>query len=315
MKRKLMTASLALAFVLLSNPGRVAAGGGSEHGHDEEGAHEHEEEGVVTLSEEAREAAHVEVKESGPATLRVTLKVNGRIEPVSSKVAHIAPRFAGIIRDVKRDVGDYVNAGELLAVVESNQSLQAYEVRASKPGFITDRHATVGESVQADEPLFIVMDLSQVWADFTVFQRDAGQLKEGQPVTIHVSGRAEPIASTLHFISPVVDEATQSRIARAVVSNPDTSVSPGAFITAEILTGSFEVPVSVLDNAIQSIEGQAVVFVADGDRFEKRVVKTGRADDSFTEIVSGLKPGERYAAGNSFILKAELGKGEAEHED
>ena len=316
MNQRLLITSLLAVICFLGSVRSATAEGGSEHGHGEnESAHEHEEEGVVTLSPEALAAAKVEVKEAGPATLRVTLKVNGRIEPVSSKVAHISPRFPGIIREVKRDVGDYVESGELLAVVESNQSLQAYEVRASKPGLITDRHATLGESVQSNEPLFILMDLSQVWADFTVFQRDVAELKAGQSVNIRVSGTLDPIKSTLHFISPVVDEATQSRVARAVVPNSDGRLAPGAFITGEIATGSFPVPIAVLDDAIQTIDGAAVVFVSEGERFVKREVRTGRTDGELTEVVSGLTPGERYAARNSFILKAEIGKGEAEHED
>ena len=52
----------------------------------------------------------------------------------------------------------------------------------------------------------------------------------------------------------------------------------------------------------------------DGEGFEARQVKTGREDDDDIEIVSGLAPGETYAVANTFTLKAELEKGEAEHE-
>ena len=309
MYRKIVTSSIAVAIVAIGTTGLALAGEGHEHG---EGEHE---EGVVALSADSLKESGVTFTEAGPATLVLKLKVNGRISPVSSKVAHISPRFPGIIRDVKKDVGEYAEAGELLAVVESNQTLQAYEMRASKPGLIAERHATVGESVQADGPLFILMDLSQVCADFTVFQRDVAQLQVGQVVNIRVSGSPDPIESTIHFISPVVDEATQSRIARAVVPNPGGTLAPGAFITGEIATGSFPVPVAVSEEAIQTIDGSAVVFVSEGERFVKRKIKTGRTDGLFTEVVSGLKAGERYASRNSFILKAELGKGEAEHED
>lgn len=316
MKRKLITLSLGFALLVLGVPGPGAAEEGDERGHaSEEASHDHAEEGVVTLTSETAKASNLEAKEAGPRSLKLKLKVNGRIAPVSSKVAHIAPRFPGIIREVRKDVGDRAEAGDILAVIESNQTLQIYEVRTSRPGLITNRHATVGESVQADEPLFILMDFTDVWADFTAFQRDSGSLEVGQPVTIFVSGREVPISSTLRFISPVVDEDTQSRVVRAVISNPDGRLAPGAFVTGEIATGEFNVPVAVTVDAIQTIDGKSVVFIADGDRFTKRDVRTGRTDGSFTEVLSGVKAGERYASGNTFILKAELGKGEAEHED
>jgi cobalt-zinc-cadmium efflux system membrane fusion protein len=309
MYKKSFMRFFALLAVSIVVAGRASAEEG--HGH-EEGEHE---EGVVTLSATQQRTAGVAVQAAGPASLKINLRVNGRIAPVSSKVAHIAPRFAGVIREVRKDIGDSVEAGELLAVVESNQALQSYEVRASKPGVVTNRHATVGESVAADEPLFVVMDLSQVWADFVVFQRDVSRIRAGQVVKVTVSGAEEPITSTISFISPLVDEATQSRIARAVVPNPSGQFSVGAFLTGEIATGEFQVSLAVRDDAIQTVDGKQVVFVSEGERFRKKEIATGRSDGQLTEVVSGLNAGEKYAAGNSFVLKAELGKGEAEHED
>lgn len=311
MFKNLFIASTITAAVSLGNTQVAAAeeSGGHEH---QEGEHE---EGVVSISREAQESAGVVVQEAAGATLKLVLKVNGRIEPVSSKVAHISPRFPGIIREVKKDIGEYVEAGELLAVVESNTTLQGYEVRASKPGLVTDRHATVGESVQTNEPLFTLMDLSQVWAELTIFQRDVPRVSAGQPVRLRVSGLDAPIEAKLAFISPVVDESTQSRIARAVVSNPDGKLAPGAFVTGEIATGDLNVPVAVREDAIQTIEGKPAVFFVDGDRFKVREVSTGRTDGTLTEVTKGVTVGERYAAGNSFLLKAELGKAEAEHDD
>ena len=67
------------------------------------------------------------------------------------------------------------------------------------------------------------------------------------------------------------------------------------------------------DAALQIIEGETLVFVKDGDGFIGRVVKIGRTDGQWTEITSGLKPGELIAARGSFVLKSELLKSEAGH--
>lgn len=322
------TQNLAKFFLLIGLamlfPRGAIAGGGHDHGHGHEeeehehghGGHgdEHEEEGVVRLSEEALTNAKIDVREAGSATLAEQLRVNGRISPVSSNVAHIASRFSGVIREVKKDIGEPVEAGDVLAIVESNQNLQKFEVRALKAGVVTDRHATIGESIKEDDALFIVMDLSQLWADFMIFQRDVSKVKLGQEISVYIAGRAEPFKSKLSFISPIVDDTTQSRTARTVISNPDNTLAPGAFVTGQIAIANYQVPVAVTYEGLQTIEGKDVVFVKDEEGFEKREVSVGRSDGTHSEILSGIKVGEKYAATNSFILKAELGKSEAEHE-
>lgn len=288
-----------------------------EKGHDDHGEEGHahgEEEGVVKLSSDALRKAKIDIKEASSMSLSMLLKVNGRISPVSSSVAHIASRFSGVIKEVRKDIGEAVKAGDVLAIVESNQNLQKFEVRALQGGTVTERHATIGESIKEDEALFVVMDLSQLWADFTIFQRDVSKVKIGQAIQIYVSGRSEPFKSTISFISPVVDETTQSRISRAIVGNPDNTLAPGAFVTGQISTADYQVPLAVTYDSIQTIDGKSVVFVQEGDGFEKREVSIGRSDGTFSEVLSGIEIGEKYAATNTFILKAELGKSEAEHE-
>lgn len=313
--RNLTKFTLLFSLVMLS-PTFCIAGGGHDHGHskEENGGHGHEEEDVIRLTEEALKNSKIDIREAGPATISLQLRVNGRISPISSNVAHLASRFAGVIREVKKDVGESVEAGDVLAIVESNQNLQKFEVRAFKAGIVTDRHASIGESIKEDEALFIVMDLSQLWADFTVFQRDIPNIKIGQPIDVYVPGRSEPFKSQLSFISPIVDDTTQSRTARAVIKNPDNSIAPGAFVTGQIATAVHQVPIAVTYEGIQTIEGESVVFVQEGDGFEKREISIGRSDGTYTEVLSGIKTGEKYVATNSFILKAELGKSEAEHE-
>ncbi len=64
---------------------------------------------------------------------------------------------------------------------------------------------------------------------------------------------------------------------------------------------------------MQTIEGRVVVFVRNAEGFEARTVQLGRSDGEISEVLAGIEPGESYATINSYILKAELGKGSAEH--
>jgi cobalt-zinc-cadmium efflux system membrane fusion protein len=115
------------------------------------------------------------------------------------------------------------------------------------------------------------------------------------------------------FVSPLLN--TETRSARVVVALPNADMAwrPGTYVTAEIGIAEDAVAVRLPKPALQTIEGKRVVFVRVPDGFAKREVELGRADDDAVEVVSGLSPGEEVVVGNSFLLKAELGKSEAEH--
>lgn len=289
----------------------------ADHKHDEHDEHEDEAEHVA-VSPDSLERYGVSLKKAGPASLSVTLNLPGRLLPNEDRIAHITPRYPGIIREVRKRLGDVVEKGEVVAIVESNQNLQVYEVRALLGGIVTERHASLGEFVSGDVAILEVADYSELFADFFVFPQDFSQIRLGQQIRVVPEGggvSGAPIQATLSFISPVIDTSTQSRFARAVLQNSSgKQLQPGGFITGKLLVDETRVPLAVESSAIQIDKGASVVFVREKERFEARPVVTGRKNLDWTEVLSGLELGEEYATGNTFILKAELGKGEAEHE-
>jgi cobalt-zinc-cadmium efflux system membrane fusion protein len=104
-------------------------------------------------------------------------------------------------------------------------------------------------------------------------------------------------------------------LARALVQNPDGLLRPGLFVTGEVSVEEIEAPVAVRPRAIQSVKEKTVVFVAEETAFEARAVELGSSDSEYVQILSGLNAGDRYVAENSFLLKAELGKGEGQDSD
>ncbi|MER2264723.1 efflux transporter periplasmic adaptor subunit, partial [Methylobacterium oxalidis] len=115
------------------------------------------------------------------------------------------------------------------------------------------------------------------------------------------------------FVSPLLNPDTRSARVIVALPNPDMSWRPGTFVTAEVEIAQDKVPVRVPKSALQTVEGKRVVFVRTGEGFEKREVDLGRSDDDAFEVTAGLKPGEEIAVANTFLLKAELGKSEADH--
>ena len=86
-------------------------------------------------------------------------------------MAHIVPRFPGIVKSVSKAIGDSVKQGDSLASVESSESLSTYSVKSLLEGVVIERHVAVGESVTTERELFVVADLSEVWVDFQAFQK------------------------------------------------------------------------------------------------------------------------------------------------
>ena len=268
----------------------------------------------VTLSPEQIEAAAIEVATAGPATIHESVVLNGRIAPNEDALAHVMPRFPGVVRSVHKRLGDPVARGDLLAVIESNESLHPYELRARAGGTVIDKNVAPGEFAASERELFTIADLASVWVDLDVYRRDFGRLRPGQRVRIDPGDGAAPAESTLAYLSPIGSVNTQTLLARAVLPNPDGSWRPGLFVSAAVEVASVEAAVTVSEAALQRLRDWDVVFLADGDVFEAQPVTLGRHDGSHVEIVAGLGAGQRYVAVNSFVLKAEAGKSGASHD-
>jgi multidrug efflux pump subunit AcrA (membrane-fusion protein) len=269
---------------------------------------EEENKKVIEVTEQARKQAEITIETAGPAVLKKTLKLNGKIAPNEDRTAHLNPRFPGIVKSVAKRLGDEVKTGDTLATIESNESLQPYEVKAEIDGTIIKKDIALGEFVDTSKTIFIVADLKTVWVDFSAYREEADDLHVGEKVFIRPGESGDAIESTISYISPVDAENTQTTLARAVVPNPDGQLRPGLFVEGEVVLAEKSVPLAVKANAVQTIDEKPTVFVQKPKGFEPREVTTGEHDDQFVAIKSGVKAGENYAAENSFLLKSELAR-------
>ncbi|WKZ56860.1 MAG: efflux RND transporter periplasmic adaptor subunit [Bdellovibrionota bacterium] len=270
-------------------------------------------EGRTELSPSALEVADLSIETAGPAQIANVADVYGRLIPNQDRVAHIRPRFSGIIKEIRKELGDRVKAGEVVAVVESNQSLQPYEIRSYISGEVVSRHGTAGEFVSDDEEILVIANLEEVWADFQVYRSDFEQIERGRSIRVDLGG-GRKIEAKVHYVSPITDEATQSKLVRAVIPNPDGSLRPGTFISGTLESAYVSVPLAVRTSALQTFRDWEVVYVTDGRVFQAMPVQTGRRDNEYVEIRSGIAIGDRYVAKNSFIIKADVEKSGASHD-
>ena len=279
-------------------------------GHDEHG---HEKEGAIRLSTEAMQDFGVAVEAAGPGTLDLHTTLPGEVRINQDRQAHIVPRYPGLVIEVKRHIGDGVQKGDVLAVLEGNESLAPYELKSLIDGTIIEKHITLGESLKEDDVVFTVADLDTVWIGLTIYQKDIAMVRPGQEIIVSGGNHLPTAKGTISYVSPTVDSHTRTGHARVVLPNLDGAWKPGLFVTGTILLDQVHADVVAPRTALQTIEGAQVVFIETSEGFEPRPVNIGRRNHDHVEILSGLRPGDRYVSRGGFTIKAEMARGELEH--
>lgn len=303
----------ALLLVSLSGcggePSEAPEASTTEHAGEAHAEGEAGEPTTVRLDPETQKEFAIEVATAGPGWIEKSTSLPAEVRPNQDRLAHIAPRFPGIAREVRAQIGDSVKAGQELAVIES-ESLVPYSLKTLIDGLVIEKHITRGEPVSREQAAFVVADLRDVWIDISVYQKDLPLVRLGQPVVVSAGHGLEESEGKISYIAPVVDEETRTATARVVLPNPSGIWRPGLFVTARVEVERREVPVAVPKTALEILEGRTTIFVENEGTFEARAVNVGASGDRHVEIRSGLTAGERYVARGAFTLKAELQRGE-----
>lgn len=268
----------------------------------------------AAISPEAAQRVGIEVAAAGPARIQETLTLYGSIKPNQEREQEIRARYPGVVRSVDLRAGDRVTQGKELFTVESNESLQVYTVRSPLNGQVLERRTNPGDAVDGSTVLMRVADLSTVWAEFAIFARDLGHVRPGMRVLFRGADADESGEATITYVAPAGHADSQSVVARAVVDNRSGRWVPGQFITGDVVIAEVDAPVAVKPAALQELQGKTMVFVQDGQGFTPRPVQVGKRSRDSVQIAQGLQPGERYASTNSYLIKADLLKSEAEED-
>lgn len=269
-------------------------------------------EGRVEMEPAVAAAAGLFTATAGPGAIADQLLLYGRIAPDAERMRQVHARFPGPVRSVTVRTGDRVQAGQVLATVESNESLQTYSVAAPIGGLITARHVNPGENA-GEAPLFEIADFSSVWAEASVFQRDRSRLSVGQVVEVRAAEGDLHGTGSIRLLAPAA-AGSSSVIARVVLDNTHGRWTPGQFIEAQVAVAKHAVPLVVPLGALQRFRDWDVVFVNEGSSYQALPVTLGRRDGTQVEVLEGLKPGARIVTGNSYLVKADIEKSGASHD-
>ena len=269
-------------------------------------------EGRTRISDRVATESGVVVSEAGPQTIVSHVELTGTIQTDPARVSHVRSRFPGVVTRVERTTGDQVRRGDVLAHVETNESLRSVPVHAPISGMIVNRNIQAGQ-VTGEDPLFTIADLSEVWAQLDVFGKDLDTVAVGQ--TVEITTLDDLVYSgTIDWVSPLVAHGSQSLRVRVPLKNANGSLRAGQFVRATVTIAETEVPLAVARSAVQTFRDFDVVYARVDDVYEVRMLELGRFDKNHIEVLGGLSPGEIYVSGNSYLIKADIEKSGASHD-
>lgn len=266
------------------------------------------EEHTIHLCDTELNELGIKVSVAGPGTIENYLELPGEVKPNDNKLAHIVPRYSGIVTDVLVNIGDNVSKGQTLAIIESDATLAPFNVKTLISGTVIDKHVTLGEAASRDRFIFVIADLSSIWIDLTVYQQDLASVHTDQSVHVFVGHNLVRDDGVISYITPVVDPHTRTATARLTLPNSNNSWRPGMFVTAKVLIDKSEVAIAAPLSSIHNIDGHPHIFIQTDKGFLATPVTTGLRNDEIVEIISGLSVGDRYVSDGGFTLKAELQK-------
>ena len=195
---------------------------------------------------------------------------------------------------------------QIKAFSESPNDLRVLVMYATVAGSIAEKSVITGQRLQEGEQLFVVADLSRVWAEVDLLASDAPLVQTGMTVDIQapaLPGRS--FQGRLAALAPFLDAQTRTQRARIDLANPNLVLRPGlpAVATVNVDLGD---RLAVLSSAVLRTGDRAYAFrLADGDRVVPVSVRTGLTDGDFVEVLEGLAAGDRVVTSATFLVDSE----------
>lgn len=273
-------------------------------------------EGRLQLPATLAQASGLTTAIASEGVLQERIKLYGNIVADPLRISHIQARYPGLIRSVKPSIGMRVKQGEVIATVESNESLREYPLLSPIDGTVVERHANAGEFT-ADRVLFSILDERVLELHLQAFPADASKIKNGQSVVITADDQT---ANTkIEYITPRHGETPTLEV-HAPVDNSAGNWVPNQAVEGWVSIANTPVELRIDNRALQGFRDWQVVFIKIGntspgvDTYEIRPLELGRSDGQFTEVLGGLNAGDEYVVENSYLLKADLEKSGASHD-
>lgn len=271
-------------------------------------------EGRTTIAADAARAGGVTVERVGPATLGERLALTGRVEITPEGQAEVHARYPGRVMALNVALGTRVSRGQVIARVESSESLQTYPITAPISGMIVAKNVNVGSITGGGEPMLMIGDPTRLHAEFLLYPRDAERVRAGQPVTVKSLAGDYTFNGRIEAVLPSADLTSQVLIAHVDLPYQGGIWRPGLGVSGEVQVGSTPAPLAVRTKALQPFRDFTVVYARFGTTYEVRMLELGRRTPEWTEVLSGIEPGTEYVVDGAFLIRADVEKSGASHD-
>ena len=183
-------------------------------------------------------------------------------------------------------------------------------------GTVTERKATVGQAVERASELFEIENLTTVWVTAHVPEKQVASIRRGQVVRVMAAAYPDRVfAGVVQVLGNHLDSKTRTMPVQCLVQNGAGLLREDMFATVLLGVGVSSNALVVPDAAVDRHTDEIAVFVAEGEKYEKKIVKVGRSANGFTEILSGIKVGDQVVTKGLFIVESESRKSELKGED
>lgn len=198
---------------------------------------------------------------------------------------------------------------------DNGDAVSSFALVAPLSGVVLEKTAIVGELATPDKPLFTISDLSNIWVEGNLSDRQIGLVRLGMPAEVTVDAYpGETFKGKVTYLGGALDPTTRTLLARVEIANVDLRLKPQMFARMAIRTGESRPQHTVPASAVVLVQGEPSVFVADGAGFMPRPVELGDAVGDRIVVRSGISNGDRIAVSGVFDLKAKLLKSQISDE-
>ncbi len=201
-----------------------------------------------------------------------------------------------------------IPAAAIAELAKTRQPQRTFVYRAPSDGVVIEKMAVAGQMMKPGEKIYRIADLSTVWVQAEIYEKDLPFVRTGEPAVVRTSyGPERSFDGTVDLLVPQVQEQTRTATARIVLPNKDRFLRPGMFVDVRFVATIADDAVLVPDTAVLRSGERNTVFVSLGDGFfEPREVELGaRSAGDLYEVKNGLHAGERVVVSGQFMLDSE----------
>ncbi len=199
-----------------------------------------------------------------------------------------------------------ISDAQIDEVLRTGRAARTLTLYAPVTGTVLEKHVVQGQAIQAGETLLTLANLGHIWIDIALRETDAGAVRAGSATEVRLTASpGQTFRGQVAYVYPTLDSATRSVRARIAVPNPTGFLKPGMYATV-LVTTPLRRALTVPTSAIMNTGDRTLVFVdMGGGALMPHVVVPGRVAGDYTEIISGVGPGQRVVTSAQFLLDSE----------